>query len=442
MSRVLLIARDVVGQRMSGGGIRCLELGRAMGRRGHAVTIATPNRPHVRFPEVTQVSLEDVGTGPLIARHDVVIAASVTPAVASAAARARTRLIFDAYDPDAPIEFELFRDLSPAARSRRSRRAALRSALAVACAETILCANTRQRDLWLGHAFALGRIRPVDYDADPTLGDLVTVVPFGLPDQAPAATAPGLRDRFGISARTVVLYWGGSIWNWFDPLTVIEAVARLAAEGMDIALVLAAGPHPTPRRTPMRMAVQAVALADRLGVRGRSVFFVEDFVPYEHRGSLLLDADIGVLSAPDTVETRFSFRIRALDYLWASLPILASRGDGFSSLIDTHDLGETFEPGDIDDAVSAVRRLAADPSRREAIRARTPAVADALRWSSVVQPLDALLARPARPAPTSPLRRATTSGLVYLAAADDVLRSRGPRAVLDDARSALRGRMG
>lgn len=125
---------------MSGGGIRCLELRRAMRRRSHTVTIATPNRPYVRFPEITQASLDDVGTGPLVARHDVVMAAWVTPAVASAAARAHSRLIFDAYDADAPIEFELFRDLPAAARSRRSRRAALRSALAVylAAADDVL----------------------------------------------------------------------------------------------------------------------------------------------------------------------------------------------------------------------------------------------------------------------------------------------------------------
>ena len=58
-------------------------------------------------------------------------------------------------------------------------------------ADLVLAASRRQRDLWLGHLAALGRVNPVTYDDDHHLGALLRVVPFGLPDGIPfRAAAP------------------------------------------------------------------------------------------------------------------------------------------------------------------------------------------------------------------------------------------------------------
>jgi hypothetical protein len=39
---------------------------------------------------------------------------------------------------------------------------------------------------------------------------------------------------------------------------------------------------------------------------------------------LLREADIGVSLHREDVETRYSFRTRVLDYLWAGLPIITT----------------------------------------------------------------------------------------------------------------------
>ena len=89
----------------------------------------------------------------------------------------------------------------------------------------------------------------------------------------------------------------------------------------------------------MAMAQEAMRLAQKLELDGRSVFFHQEWVPYEERENFLLDADIGVSTHFDHLETRFSFRTRILDYLWAELPIIATQGDSFAELIDRHHFG-------------------------------------------------------------------------------------------------------
>src|SRR5207244_1616744 len=73
----------------------------------------------------------------------------------------------------------------------------------------------------------------------------------------------------GIREADFVLLWGGGIWNWFDPLTLIRAVARIAGQRDDVKLFFLGVRHPDPLIEEMAMAAQAVALADELGLTGR-----------------------------------------------------------------------------------------------------------------------------------------------------------------------------
>ncbi|GIV84188.1 MAG: hypothetical protein KatS3mg052_1195 [Candidatus Roseilinea sp.] len=56
-----------------------------------------------------------------------------------------------------------------------------------------LAATERQRDWWLGMLAAAGRINPLTYRADPTLRQLVNVLPYGLSDDPPTHTRPVMR---------------------------------------------------------------------------------------------------------------------------------------------------------------------------------------------------------------------------------------------------------
>ena len=60
-----------------------------------------------------------------------------------------------------------------------------------------LCASEEQRHLWLGHLGALGRLNPLNYEADHTLRSLIDVCPFGLAATPPHAAAARDQGRGG-----------------------------------------------------------------------------------------------------------------------------------------------------------------------------------------------------------------------------------------------------
>src|SRR5205814_489039 len=120
-----------------------------------------------------------------------------------------------------------------------------------------------QRDLWLGFLAALGRIDEHQYARDPTLRSLVDVVPFGMPTEPPLSAGPVLKGVVeGIGRDDRVLLWGGGIWDWLDPLTVIRAVAALPRD--DVRLFFLGTRHPHPGMREMPVARRARELADEL----------------------------------------------------------------------------------------------------------------------------------------------------------------------------------
>jgi glycosyltransferase involved in cell wall biosynthesis len=316
-----------------------------------------------------------------------------------------------------------------------------------------LCASRKQRDFWLGHLAALGRVNPRTYDADASLASLVSVVPFGVPDDKPVRTGPGIRGVTpGVGENDAVILWGGGIYNWFDPLTLIHAVDRLRRDITNVRLVFMGLRHPNPEIPTMRMGSAAIALADDLGLTGEHVFFNEGWVPYAERQNHLLDADVGVSCHLDHLETEFSFRTRILDYLWCGLPIVATSGDSFAELITGRQLGVTVPPGDAEELRGALRMVLTDDDLRARCRDNIEAVAAEFAWSSVLQPLVELCRSPVRAPDLAdeeqaqllhgiPVGIPRTKGL----AADvrlgwNYLRGGGPRLVAKQVRSRLRHR--
>ena len=144
------------------------------------------------------------------------------------------------------------------------------------------------------------------------------------------------------------------------------------------------------------MAVETRALADELGLTGTHVFFNEGWVDYDDRQNYLLEADIGVSTHFDHVETEFSFRTRILDYFWASLPVVTTGGDALGRAPGAH--------GRRDRGAGRGRRRARGCPLRAAERrragrlvpARVGALADEYRWSRVLSPLIEFCRNPRR----------------------------------------------
>ena len=421
--RIAVVTTEPLSAELAGPAIRAVELGRVLATE-HDVEVASTASCSSGGPDGNwafvgdEASLRALATrcGVLVLGGDVLAANSWLADVGPA-------IVVDLYDPFHLEQLEQARDLGI-----DERRRVVFGTIDVLNAQailgdTFLCASGRQRDMWLGHLAACGRINPVTYDADPTLRSLLRVVPFGVADSPPAAGAHALRGVVrGIGVDDEILLWGGGIYNWFDPKTLIRAVDKLRVDRPKLRLVFMGVQHPNPDVKTMRAAVEAWELSNELELTDVHVFFSDSFssgwIPYAERGRYLADATIGVSTHHDHVETAFSFRTRILDYFWAGLPVVTTRGDALAEVIERAGAGRTVAPGDVDGLASAIAELLDDGVALASAAAASSRLADEYRWSAVAEPLLEFCRNPYRaPDLAYPATRAAILGRARVAPA-------------------------
>jgi hypothetical protein len=272
----------------------------------------------------------------------------------------------------------------------------------VARGDFFFCASERQRDYWIGMLAGSGRVTSAAYRADPDLRGLIDVVPFGIPRDPPVRTGPGVRGVVpGIGDDDPLLIWNGGLWGWFDPELFIRAI-DLAREHVPNVRGYFMGVRAPQSDSLSAEATRAIALADQLGLRDTHIFF-NDWTPYDERQNVYLDATAAVSLHRAHLETRFSFRTRILDCIWASLPIVCSCGDVLAELVDDEALGLTVASGDLEAAAAAIVRVARDAELLRASRDNLGALAHRHTWSTALAPLAGWLAHPSRSVPAMDL---------------------------------------
>lgn len=397
MTHVLIATDGVLGPRMTGPAIRALELARVLARDGHVVRLASIRSGTI--PQGVGEALEVLpGCGgrtlvQLAAEADVVLAGGFVAAHHPGfVARAR-HFVLDLYDP-------MLLEVLASAESTALRRWRLREQRAwlawqMARADVCLVASARQRDYWTGRACALGLLTAERHDQDPALDRMFLEVPFGVPEEPPAHDQPVMRGVLpGVGPDDVVALWYGGLWDWFDPLTPLRGAAPLAQTHPRLRLVFLAGKPPQPGSPHHRRREELITEARRLGTLGSQVVLVEDWVPYGDRGRWLLEADAGLSAHRINLETRYSYRTRLLDFLWAGLPVLTSAGDGFADKVKEQRLGLTMPESHVEAWTQALARLAEDPAWRLATAGNVRRAAEAYRWSEAARPLRNFVAEP------------------------------------------------
>jgi glycosyltransferase involved in cell wall biosynthesis len=384
---------------MAGPGIRYRQFAIQLADR-FEVALVIPNEPEEDLPGVRLLWAREYGFArfrQLARSYNVVIAQQLTIATMQSLARSGIPTVYDLYDPllFESLAYHAGRGDGAASGAPLARAALLKQVVALQTASAFLCASERQRDLWLGVLSALGRIDLDEYRRDPSLRELVRVVPFGVEAEPPRADEPVLKGVVpGIAEGDRVLLWGGGIWNWLDPLTPIRAVAQLSRQLPDVRLFFLGIRHPSPRVPEMEMARRALELAKELRVLGGAVHFNFEWTPYQRRAGFLLESDLGISAHFDNVESRFAFRTRLLDYFWAGLPTIATRGDTLGDLVGERGLGRSVAPESVDDWVAAIEALLGDEAEYAAARERTLQTREEFRWPRVIEPLARLLAEP------------------------------------------------
>jgi len=375
---ILIISHDIVGEQMAGPGIRYFHLARVLARE-FPVTLAVPEGSAIsgNFSVIVYSSGNDERLVQAVGNARVVVVPAVHAIQIPALWNAQSPIVIDGYDPFVAEALYLGGDISTLQRVLTK---------AYLLGDFFICASERQRDWWLGLLEAHGRINLYTFGEDPSLRKLVDVVPFGLPGEPPQATRPVIKGIWpGIGPKDKVLLWGGGLWPWLDPLTAIRAMARVWQRRQDVRLIFPGTRHPNPRMSGIPTHNEAAqTLARELGLLGKAVFFGE-WVPYEDWSNVLLESDLALTLHPDTLEARLAFRSRVMDYIWAGIPVVATRGDVTAELIEKYSLGKLVDYEDEAGVAEAILELLERP--RETWADCFEYARQELTWEKAAKPL-------------------------------------------------------
>lgn len=411
MSRLLIVCEDRVGRNMAGPAIRCFEFARVLAGR-HDVTLGVPTTADIEGDGFSIVPYDKESINELARAADVIIASGYLLRKHPILFSLETPLVVDIYDPFILENLEIHRG-KPMSERIHIHRGDLGVQLeSLAVGDFFICASERQRDFWLGMLAALNRVNPETYDADRDARKLIEIVPFGISGEPPQADKVVLKGVYpGIKSEDKVILWGGGIWNWFDPLTLISAMGEIAKQRDDIKLFFMGVKHPNPDIPQMDMCRKALALSEELGLTGRTVFF-NDWVAYENRKNYLLESDAAVSLHFNHLETKYSFRTRILDCLWAALPIITTSGDSLSELVGRQRLGITVPAEDAASTAAAIIRLVDDEKFNVECRENLKREAGMHKWAEVTKPLAAFCDAPYTTSRGAPIPKRSLAGRI------------------------------
>ncbi len=358
--KVLVLTDDVVGPAMAGSALRAWELSRVLLDAGHDVLLAAKagsahpeghgppvvTKPSWRWADVVLSPPWCLPPRAFVGDHLLVVDGA-TPLLAELAASPET--------PDI---------------TRRRRTAAARLPLVTARADAILVASEEQARWWEKVFIRRPDVPMID-------------VPFGISVEDPTAD---VEDIDGVPSNWAVVLWWGGVWPWLDLDTLLAARARLESRKVSVVVPTAKRPGGTFRFT----AEELDAAASRHGLQRPAVAPLERWVPYAERNRILNRSTILAVLHHPGLEAELSFRTRALDGVWAAVPMILSEGGAAARIANSAGWGAVVPSGDARLTAAAIDLLLSDRSQT---RCRSALARDrpAWRWPVVARPLvDAL----------------------------------------------------
>lgn len=393
--KVLVISHDVAGKTMAGPGIRYVAVARELTKH-FDVTLGLLNGTKQQQSELAQNNGFRVATftkkeyEQLLEEHDYIFAQQLSRPMFDFARHKRKRIILDLYAP-MPIEALAFHYFSASGLDAVAREE-YRNLIAtyrhfLAGADYFVCSNERQRDMWFGFMAAQGLLAQRSQSfAEPQ--HLIGLAPMGIEPEDPEHKNRVLRGVVdGIKRDDFILLWTGGLWDWFDPLTIVKAAEAARQDNPKIKLVFLGMRHPNSKMPDMQTAKETISYIKQRKLEGDSVFFIDEWLPFEERADYLLEADAAIYAHKESLETRFSHRSRVLDHIYAELPTIATPGDYLSDeLIGKQEFG-LLAAREVNGLAGAIQQLASDDSLRQRIKSNIAARKEDFFWENTLNDL-------------------------------------------------------
>ncbi len=383
---ILIVSNDIVASKMAGTGVRYLEIARALSEWAD-VTLAVPEQSNIEEPSIRIVAYDEShpeSLQVLVDNHEQSLISGYMALKFPFLENTRTKLIVDLYDPFFLENYYYYTDL-PIEEQEKHNQVAIQVVNRLAkMGDYFICGNERQRDLWLGVLAANGRINPRNLSDDDTLHRLIDIVGVGFPSRPPVSHGllRGIHPAF--SGDVKIVLWGGGIWNWLDPITLVKAWPKVIAAYPKARLVFLGTRHPNPKVPQHEIVARLIEEAEMTGEKDKTITFIE-WLSYEERESLLLESDIGITLHAIHAETRYSIRTRVLDYFWAGLPVIITGGDITSEWVKTKKLGVVVPPSNIEATASAIIHLLNQD--KNDFKEQFNCLREELNWQKVIEPL-------------------------------------------------------
>ncbi len=384
MKKIAVFSPDSVpvkGALAAGPGIRYFEIANALKRAGFDVTLFVPSETFEESAaglEIRPWSLPELGEA--IKDKDLVVLPQVHGGLSSAYPKVAPYDLPTAVDLYDPVLIENLGLQDASENSVRDYGGYLRSIVPILKrGDYFFCANERQKYYYLGMLNVLGRINPLTFHED-----ILDIVPFGVSSEPATHTNNVMRGKI-VGEDDRVILWFSGIYPWFDALTLVEALPDVLMEVEDAKLVILGGIHPR-AHAPSDEYEKTVDRARELGLIDKSVFLV-DWQPYEERANWYLESDLAVTTHKKSLETDLSHRTRVVDFIWAGLPVIVSKGDEVGSIIEAAGCGFTVPVADRQELAAKIIKVLKDEGLREKMKESAKKLAVDLRWDKVVEPL-------------------------------------------------------
>ncbi len=355
MFSVVVHTPDVVGDRMAGPGIRAWHIARELSKHFDTTLIAKSEGA-----EREGVTLIEHGTDAARAAMRDASVLIGQPARGFRKRHPRQRVVYDLFDPTV-LELRELYGSRPAWRQRVHLAAEWwRLFEALMRADLLMCAAHRQREFY--ESLQSGSAEWIE-------------VPFGV-DLGDAKSCPRPQDN--------IVVWGGGVWEWLDPATAVDAIARLNREGTRAKLLFLGRTRPNRNLIDRRRDDRFEALLKR---GGPNVAANEEWVPYDQRLSWLRSGKIAIMLHRRTAEAEYSIRTRLFDAIAAGIPVVATRGGFAAELVEQEGLGIVVSPGDVAAVAEAIRRLLMDDETYSACVESLERIRPRFAWEVVTRPL-------------------------------------------------------
>ena len=331
--KIFIAGYDVIGENMAGPGMRSLEIASFLASH-FSVTLSFDEDSKLdeiktRFKTIPE---KDVrwNDEKFWGSFDVAIMPGTQTLKSTLPENFPIPLIVDIYDPYILENLEMLAGRTQAVRDYEYLRHLKAILEMLSLGDRFIVTSERTKDFFLGMLTGWGKVNPVSASGK-NFENLFLIIPFGIPDEPfnEALAKSSAKLPAEINQDDELILWAGGLWDWLDPLSIIDAMPLVLQNHPKAKLYFMGYRHPNKHVPLMEMAKKCMGTADKLKLNGKSIIFRE-WTPFEERIPLLGRANIGVSLHEKHIETRFSFRTRIMDYIWAGIPMVISSGDSLS----------------------------------------------------------------------------------------------------------------